>query len=373
MHLKREDGMDYFHYLGITAAPDDLVHRFGHVLDRLMTLDLNMTGRPGQHFRACRTSETGPISTTAATALLAGIRPGDVTVLVTGCAVRPEIDLSIGEPDGPAGAAAIARALFLTRNVLTTVVVAEPLVAQVEAAFRAAGAAIVDLADLMVARHQRRPLFAVSILAMPIDQDLSVAAADLFRTVSATAVIAVESLGIAIDGRGYFSTGRAFDRGVLRTDAVFREARDRGIHRFTCFDNPNEAGTGRLHTPAAKHPPVDDTFEFLIPGTSANWSAYALAAAISGICGQVSAAFSAELDVNAVEATLRAGAIDPFSGTADPAMGVDTLERGVHDVVTGLMQRVVLGFLAARKASAPSEREPAQDEIGYLPDAGCIS
>lgn len=364
--------MDYFQYLGITDTRDALVNRFGDVLDQLMTLDLNMTGRPGQHYRACVAFEDGPISTRAAAALLDSIRAGDVSVLVTGCAVRPDVDRSLGEPDGPAGAAAIARALFIARRVLCVVVVASPLAGQVEAALRATGAAIVALADLLVARHQQRPLFAVSILAQPNDQDLSGEAADLFNTVPVNAVIAVECLGTATDGRGYFSTGQAFEGGMLRSDALFEAARDRGIPRFSCFDNPNEAGTGRLHGAATLHPPVADRFEYLIPGTSANWSAYALAAAIAGLCANVPAAFTAELDVRAVEASLRAGAIDPFSGTADPAMGVDTIERGMHDLVTALMQRAVSGFLAAATTCTATGDAQSQGYLAVAPSSGSM-
>jgi D-glutamate cyclase len=357
---QEEEAMDYFEYLDLAASQDELTARFGDVLDQLMTLDLNMTGRPGQHYRACRPPLTRPISTSAAAALLEALSPGDLAIIVTGCAVRPEIDLSIGEPDGPAGAAAIARALYFARRVSCVIVVAEPLVAQVEAALRAAGAAIVDLENLPVARRQLRPLFATSIRSMPNDRDLSAHAASLFELAPAKAVIAVECLGIATDGKGYFSTGHAFDRGVLRSNAVFEEAKRRGILRFGCFDNPNEAGTGRLHTGSTPHPPIADTFEVLVPGASANWSAYALAAAVAGLSGALEAAFTAELDVRAVEASLTAGAIDPFSGTADPALGVDTVERGVHDVVTGLMQRAVRGFLAARSTTSGPGTAPVR-------------
>lgn len=352
--------MDYFQYLGIAPSQQDLVEHFGQVLDGLMTLDLNMTGRPRQHYLASQGPRAKPISTTAAAALLQAVSIGDLAILVTGCAVRPEIEPSIGEPDGPAGAAALARALFICRRALSIIIVAEPLVGQTTAALRAAGAAIVTLDDLIGLRPRERPLFAVSILGLPNDLDLSVKACELFDKAPAKAVIAVECLGIAIDGKGYFSDGGAFDRGVLRSDAVFLDAKRRGVLRFTCFDNPNEAGTGRLHMSETRHPPIADRFEFLIPGTSANWSAYALAAAMAGLSGQLQAAFTAELDVRAVEACLRAGAIDPFSGLADPAMGVDTIERGVHEQVTGLMRRAVAGFLASR-------RQPVSDDLVARP------
>ncbi|MCH4561196.1 hypothetical protein ACVILI_006511 [Mesorhizobium sp. USDA 4775] len=345
--------MDYFQYLTILTTQDDLDLRLGNALDTLMALDLNLTGRVQRFYQACRGERGDPLSTTAAKAILDAVGKHEVALFVTGCAVRPEIDVSIGELDGPAGAAALARSLFLTRGVVSVVVVAEPLVPQIEAAFRAAGASIVSPSQLNEAKKSRSLLFAVSIVGMPNDEALHEAAVRLFDHVKPKVVVAIESLGIATDGKGYFSTGRAFERGVLRSDAIFAEASMRGIVRLTCFDNPNESGTGRLHTSDTKHPPIADDFEFLIPGTNANWAAFAIAAAIAGIEARPEAAITPALDVAAVEASLRAGSIDPFSGMSDPLYGIDTMEMGCHDTVTGLMARAAKGFVVASARGDP--------------------
>jgi hypothetical protein len=88
-------------------------------------------------------------------------------------------------------------------------------------------------------------------------------------------------------------------------------------------------------------------FPNILVGNSANTAAFALCAALAGLSGNASAAFSARLDEAAISATLANGAIDPFSGTADPELGVDTIERPYHGWITELMARAAKGYCAA--------------------------
>lgn len=339
--------MSYFQYLNLTSSKVDLTNRLGTVLDILMTIDLNMTGRATSFYDFCRQKSDGPLSTSIASRIVTGLKRKNSLLFVTGCAVRPEICLSIGEPDGPVGAAAIARSAYFSSGASSIVLTARPLVQQVTAAFKAAGAAVLGEEVSLPPEEVTSNTFIVKVIGLEFDQNIDQELLSILHQHNPGAVISVEHLGVATDGRGYFSTGKPFEQGTLQTGALFDAARGKDIPCVTCFDNPNEAGTASLHSSGTKHPPIASDFEFLLPGTSANWAASALAAAIAALSLCPKGAFPELLDAKATEAALSNGAIDPFSGLADPATGNDTIEWPYHSTVVGLMARAVSGYTSA--------------------------
>ncbi|WP_417766677.1 glutamate cyclase domain-containing protein [Stappia sp.] len=345
--------MSYFNYLNLSPSKADLINSLGTTLDNLMTTDLNMTGRATIFYKECRKNSNAPLSTSIASKVISGLEQNNSLLFVTGCAVRPEIDLSIGEPDGPVGAAAIARSAYLSSGTLSVVVTANPLVRQVAATFKAAGAVVLENDAPFPPQTKQTDVFLVKIIGLDFDRNIERELLDALNNVHPGAVIAVEHLGLATDGRGYFSSGRPFEHGALQTTALFKAAKDEGIPCVTCFDNPNEVGTASLHSETTKHPPISTDFEFLLPGTSANWAASALAAAISALAVCPHGAFTENLDVKSTEAALQNGAIDPFSGLADASTGNDTIEYPYHSNIVGLMARAASGYISA---------------VGYLSD-----
>ncbi|WP_349963106.1 glutamate cyclase domain-containing protein [Rhizobium sp. ZPR3] len=338
---------NYFSYLNVRPTAEALKERFGRELDKLMTLDFNLGGRTAQLYALERAGSNHAGSTDFAAKLVSSVGAADIAILVTGWSVRPHIDVSIGEVDGPPGAAAIARALFLARGCASIVVTAKPLVSQTAAAFRAAGAVVVNRDAIHALRGTSTKLFAVAVEGFELDCDLDDQFRGLLSLAAPRVALAVEHFGFAADGNAYLSTGTAISRGVLHTDTLFLMAAEQGALCGACVDNPNEAGTARLHNSLAKHPPMKDDFENILVGSSANMAAYALAAAIGGLAGRPDAAFTGRLDEAAVAATFANGAIDPFSGSADPISGVDTLEPPYHTYVTDLMARMAHGYCNA--------------------------
>ena len=338
---------NYFKYLGSPPDPSAIKRRLGNELDKLMTLDVNLAGRTEHLYTLAANDVAGPLSTGLGERLLDITQQSDVICMVTGCSVRPQIDVAIGEPDGPAGVAALARALYLARQALSVVVTAECLLPQVAAALRTAGATLITPDRVAYMREQRPNLFGVVLVGYPVDQDIDWQFETLLNATAPRAVIAVEHFGYAADGKAYLSAGRAVEGGLLRSASLFAMAAERSLLRACCVDNPNEAGTARLHSPAARHPAMADDFEHVVVAVSANAAAYAVAAAIAGLAGAPDAAFSRELDEMVVAAVLQNGAIDPFSGLSDPALGTDTTERPYHGYVTDLMARIARGYCVA--------------------------
>ncbi|MCZ0736891.1 glutamate cyclase domain-containing protein [Phreatobacter sp. AB_2022a] len=338
---------NYFKYLGSSPDPAAIKKRLGSELDKLMTLDVNLAGRAEHLYALAARGASGPLSTGLGERLLDVVRPADVICLVTGCSVRPQIDVAIGEPDGPAGVAALARALYLTRQALSVVVTSECLLPQAAAALRAAGATLIGRDRIADMRKRRPNLFGAVLVGYPVDQDVDGEFETLLNATDPRAVIAVEHFGYAADGKAYLTAGRTVEGGLLRSAPLFAMAAERSLLRACCVDNPNEAGTARLHSSAARHPAMADDFEHVVVAASANAAAYAVAAAIAGLAGAPDAAFTRELDEMVVAAVLRNGAIDPFSGLSDPALGTDTMERPYHGYVTDLMARTARGYCIA--------------------------
>lgn len=341
----------YFQYMNYFPEPAILQNRLGHLLDTLMTLDLNLVGKITRlRDAAARAVDGASLTVPAAAALLGRLRPGDHVVFVTGCAVRPGLVPWLGEPDGPCGVAALARALYLATGAVSTVVIATPLAPQAQAALRSAGATVVAQEMLDAVAAQPRVTFCAAVQPFSPDTDHGPAMTALIDRLRPAAVLSVEHLGRASDGQAYFSTGVPFPGDVLRSDPLFGRAAEHGALLLSCLDNANEAGTAALHDPAHDHfPPIARAFDHVLPGTTANWAAYALTAALAALAGRPDATVDGRFDMNGVTATLAAGAIDPFGGFADPEAGTDTIEGRYHGLVVDLMARAAHGFIDARR------------------------
>jgi hypothetical protein len=345
--------MNYFQYLKLSTSVDDLRLRLGETLDAIMSLDLNLVGRTPHLLAIERKWCGGPVSLAAVVSIEERVPVKGLAIFVTGCSVRPDIDPTIGEPDGPPGVAALARALFITKGAHSLIVVAKPLVAQVAATLKAAGATVVSEQTLRSARTSSKSLFAVSVVGLPVDENVDDAIMTLLDQTRPDVVFAVEHLGFAADGKAYFSTGVPFETAVLQSNSLFVEAQRRGTLTISCIDNPNEVGTARLHSSVAKHPSMSHSSDHIVPACTVNWSAYAIAAGLGALAGTREACFTEVLDFACTDAVLRHGAIDPFSGLAEPQVGIDGMDLATHGLVTTLMARAADGYIGAMAQAAP--------------------
>jgi len=94
-------------------------------LDRLVNIDIGQRGV--EHLYAAARSKLGSSLVGAAAALLERIAPGDTVLMTSGSVTRSWISPHIGENDGPAGLAAIARALALAKRANLVVLAEETL------------------------------------------------------------------------------------------------------------------------------------------------------------------------------------------------------------------------------------------------------
>ena len=118
-------------------------------LDRLVNLDVGNRGiEPLYH--ASRDLAGGPLVGAAAKALLA-VPEGGTVILTTGSVSRAWVSPSIGENDGPSGAAAIARSMSIARRARIVCAVEETLAGPISAVMRAAGLSVVTAEEADIA------------------------------------------------------------------------------------------------------------------------------------------------------------------------------------------------------------------------------
>lgn len=143
-------------------------------LDRVVNVDIG--GRGVEHlYAAARLRQGAPLAGAAADAL-AQVKQADTVILTTGSVSRAWISQRVGENDGPAGTAVVARTLSIGLKAHCVVLCEESLVEPHAAIMRAAGLSVLPYEE---ARHAARDgsLAAVSFEPFPVTDEESKAKA----------------------------------------------------------------------------------------------------------------------------------------------------------------------------------------------------
>ncbi len=293
--------------------------RLAETLDVLITLTPPLAGNHagtghghGMHlaldhaYRAARRRLRVPLADAAARALLRRIRPGSRVILTTGL-VTPRI--TCGETDGPAGAAALARALILGLGaeilVLTEASVAPVIQRTAEALASSEGDEAGWLARLHVAEFPTDPTAAAK------------AGGRLWRRDRPWAIVSVEKLGP--NARGVIHTMRGEDVTALqaRTDLLFPEARRQRILTIGIGDRGNEIGLGglavrpgRCACPCGGGIACAVCADVPVIAFNSNWGAHAIAAALAARLGNVRLLHRPSSEARMLRRMVRAGAVD---------------------------------------------------------------
>ena len=116
------------------------IPRAAEAIDRLLTVDLATRGVVNVLYTAARRAQKDrPLCMVAAERLADVVNPGDTIVIATGLPIRGWFSSALAESDGPAGAATLARALYVGLSAVPVLVCEEPMVPLLQAACRAAG------------------------------------------------------------------------------------------------------------------------------------------------------------------------------------------------------------------------------------------
>ena len=320
-------------------------------LDRLVNLDVGNRGIEPL-FHAAREQQGRSLIGAAADALLS-VPAGGTVILTTGSVSRAWISAAIGENDGPAGAAALARAIVLTRRATVVLVAEEALLGPLGRVCQAAGLALVDIEQARLANHEGS-LVAMATRSFPLTDDEGPAAATaMLDQLQPDLLVSTERVGRNRNGIYYNMRGRDYGMGRARIDDLFDAAHDRGIPVVAIGDGGNEIGMGNVAEQVQAHIPFGgdgscpcgggigavSTADVLVTAAVSNWGCTAIVAAMAARTGDRSILHTPEAERRLLDTMTAEGLINSTHGIIDDH--VDGIEPATHLAVAQLCTTIV--------------------------------
>ncbi len=307
----------------------------GEALDRLVTIEAKNRGMPHgilqPLYDAARQLHGGrPISMLAAEGLKNAVGEGDVVLILTGAGYEPT--LPEGESDGPPGAAALARALYLGLGAVPVYVCEECHARPVVASSHALALMVKDF------KHARDRRLGAALACSPADQsDVDAWESELLAEMKPKAVISAERLGPGKDGIIHNATGyplqgpdNTVDVEAVDISGVIEKAKAAGILTIGIGDHGNELGFGIIHDTVVKTMPRGEFScttvgtDILFPCMMSNWGCYAIEAALAWLLKKPDLMHSPADEERLLRACLDAGGYEAMYCTTD--FMVDGLE-----------------------------------------------
>ncbi|ARP80013.1 hypothetical protein CAL12_03690 [Bordetella genomosp. 8] len=294
------------------------IERIGEAVDHLITAPMSnwtiLKGIPLLKLYATARRHAGgaPLTLAAAARLKESVTPGDTVLMISGFIMR---GYGLPETDGPIGAAVLARALAVGLGAIPVGISEASVVPCMQACFAAAGLIPADMADIRSGRNR------CAFSGFPVDRKAAEqAAVALLDELRPKAVVAVERPGAGRDGHYHGGGGFEISDFTAHTDALYAEARRRGILTIGVGDLGNELGMGVVAEDVRADVPLGDVIAAEQPADVAvianisNWGAYGIAAVLAAMVGNDAAFHDGTEEVRLIEACVRAGAIDPVGG-----------------------------------------------------------
>ena len=320
-------------------------------LDRLVNLDIGNRGIEPL-YAAARAQQGRSLVGAAADALLA-VPEGATVVLTTGSVSRAWVSAAIGENDGPAGAAVLARVLWLTRRATVVLVAEDALLAPLGRVCQAAGLSIVDLDQARVASAEGS-LAVMVTRSFPLTDDEAPAAAEaLLDEVRPDLLVSTERVGRNRNGVYYNMRGRDYGMGRARVDDLFAAGQRRGVPVVAIGDGGNEIGMGNVAQEVREHVPFGSegscpcgggigavsTAEVLLTAAVSNWGCTAVAAAVAARTGDQRVLHTPGAERRLLDVMVAEGLINSTHGVVDD--NVDGIAADTHLAVAQLCSAIV--------------------------------
>ncbi|MFT4065057.1 glutamate cyclase domain-containing protein [Paraburkholderia sp.] len=323
---------------------------FDDRLDALISLDLG--GRGVEHlYLAARQRQGGSLVGAAADALDA--IPDKANVFVTtGSVSRAWISPAIGENDGPAGLAAVVRALSLAKKALCITFVEETLVETTSAILTTAGLTVLPYEQAVIARDDGS-LAVVCVEPFPVEDQ---AARDVSKTLldryAPALFFSTERVGRNVDGIYCSMRGIDYGMGRARIDFLFDEAIARQIPTVAVGDGGNEIGMGVVMEAVQKHVKFGDKrpdgsagigavtgADVLVTAACSNWGCYAIAGAFAARQRNASLAHTPVLEAALLRRGVDVGLINSVANIVDA--NVDGIPEATHLAVVQLISTII--------------------------------
>jgi hypothetical protein len=319
-------------------------------LDRLVNIDLG--GRGVEHLYAAARSKLGRSLVGAAADLLDRVTPGDTVLMTSGSVTRSWISPHIGENDGPAGLAALARSLWLAKQARLVVVAEDTLHAPLIAILSMAGLTALPLEQAGIASSEGS-LAAVTLRSFTTDAAAAPsAAAALLDELGPTLLFSTERIGRNADGVYCNMRGRDNGVGRARIDYIFDEALRRGIPTVAVGDGGNEIGMGLVSDAVLAHVKFGDQragggagigaitrADVLVTAAVSNWGCYAIAAALAARRQDYRLLHTPAMEQALLGRGVEVGLINSVDGITDA--NVDGIALSTHMAVVEVIQAIV--------------------------------
>lgn len=328
-------------------------HTFSAIDDRLDALvSLDLGGRGVEHlYRAARERQRSSLVGAAADALAAIPERANVFV-TTGSVSRAWISPTIGENDGPAGLAAIVRALSLAKKALCIAFVEATLIETTSAILTSAGLTVLPYEQAKIARDDGS-LAVVCVEPFPLDEasakETSKVLIDRYRP---ALFFSTERVGRNVDG--IYCSMRGIDYGIgrARIDFLFDEAIARKIPTVAVGDGGNEIGMGVVAEAVRKHVKFGDQrpdgsagigavteTDVLVTAACSNWGCYAIAGAFAVRMGKPTLAHSPAREAALLRRGVDVGLINSVANVIDG--NVDGIPEATHLAIVQLISTII--------------------------------
>jgi len=320
-------------------------------LDRLVNLDVGDRGIEPL-FHAARARQAGPLIGAAADALLA-VPEGGTVILTTGSVSRAWVSATIGENDGPSGAAALARAMVLARRATVILVAEEALLGPIGRVCQAGGLSLVEVEQARLANAEGS-LVVMSTRSFPLtDDEGPIAAMAMLEELEPDLLVSTERVGRNRNGVFYNMRGRDYGMGRARIDDLFDAGRRQGIPVVAVGDGGNEIGMGNVADEVRDHVPFGaegscacgggigavTTADVLVTAAVSNWGCTAIAAAMAARVGDRRVLHTPEAERRLLDVMTAEGLINSTHGIIDDH--VDGIESATHLAVAQLCTALV--------------------------------
>lgn len=323
---------------------------FDDRLDLLVNIDLG--GRGAEHlYQAARKRQKASLAGAAADAL-AAVPVGGTVLVTTGSVSRAWISPRIGENDGPAGAAAIIRALALARRATCVLLAEETLLDGLSGILTSAGVAVLPFDQARIASGDGS-LAVASVRAFPVtDAEAGPAATALLDELQPSLLFSTERVGRNDDGIYCSMRGIDYGMGRSRIDFVFDEALARGIPTVAVGDGGNEIGMGAIAEAVRGHVKFGDkrpnggagigattSADILMTAAVSNWGCYAIVAALAARLKDSRLLHTPTMELALLQRGVDLGLINSVDGVVDAH--VDGIPLQSHAAVAELVAAIV--------------------------------
>ncbi|CUX07047.1 conserved hypothetical protein [Agrobacterium fabacearum S56] len=319
-------------------------------LDRLVNLDMGGRGVERLYAASLRLLGVSPVG--AAADKLAALNHEDIVLVTTGSVSRAWISPEIGENDGPAGLAAVVRAISLSRRALCVVLAEETLLEPIGKLLMAAGVTVVPVEQGKIAARDKS-LAVVSLLPFSTT-DLTAAneASRILDELKPVMLFSTERVGRNADG--IYCSMRGVDYGMdrARIDYVFDEAIRRGLPTVAVGDGGNEIGMGAIADAVRAHVRFGDArpeggagigamtaSDILVTAAVSNWGCYAIVAALAARLKDPRLVHTPQMEEILLRRGVEIGLINSVDGLIDA--NVDGIPLSTHLAISEIIEGIV--------------------------------